>query len=455
MKYTPFIISTLFFSLFLAFTPAQAADPELAIRDASYGAGFVSQSESDPVVIEAGTTKLIRIKFKNTGTKAWLNEGRNYISAYTMEPRERSSVFYGHGAGWKSPKQIGRMTGTVQPGEIGELGVFLHAPLEVGTYKEEFYLSAENWSWVDGGYFFLEVNVVPAKTTKAPEVLKETNVSDKTIEKNETTITTATSTYEAKRIGLSKKSVEAVGGEQIKVIAIYQNTGASAWNGYNLVAGSQVALASVGTGVTFADGQWKDIDTILAVVDPVVAGDIVRQTFYFRAPRTQGDYTFTAGLAVDGTSLDQFDIDVHVTENAPLNYVAPTFDGSMPVLSESETPRLDAEPRIRVGITTEGSSLQFVSFEDDYTVFNGDMEVGVLPKTKIGIMTYAGGVYSFKGGEIDFRSNNPPRLEPVNTPHAVFTLLNLSRPMSWVGSGDFNKYRGALEYRKGTKDDVL
>jgi len=429
-------------------TPVAAADPDLTIRDEGYAARYVSQSELDPIAIEAGATKLVKIKFKNTGTKSWVNDGKNFISAYTMEPRDRDSVFFG--TGWNSPKQIGRMAGTVKPGEVGELGVFLHAPEKVGEYKEEFHLAAENWSWVENGYFYLDIKVVP----KTVDDIKD-NAHDSVETHGNASVpedSSASTTYEAKRIGLSKKSVDAVGGDQISVVAIYQNTGANAWGGYQLAAGAATSLASAGT--SFADHSWANGSVILAANDTVEASGIVRETFTFRAPKTKGDYTFTAGLQVDGQHLDSFDINVHVTENAPLNYVAPSFGDSADVV-DVETPRLSEEPRIRVGISTDDQTLQFVSYEDDYRVLNNGKEMGVLSQKKIAIIKYAGGVYSFDGGDVDFNTNGVIRLEPANDPHAVFTLMDVSRPMSWVGPGDFNKYRGALEYRKGEKDEVL
>jgi hypothetical protein len=446
MKNSFSFISVFVFIFVLATVPVQAADPDLTIRDDGFAATYVSQSESDPIILEAGETRLVKITLKNTGTKSWVNEGNHYISAYTMEPRERDSVFFGNGNGWDSPSQIGRMTDTIKPGEKGELGVFLHAPLEVGTYKEEFHLSAENWSWVDDGYFYLDINVVP-------KVVKEIKEPDDSKEITEV----VTSTYEAKRIGLSKKTVEAVGGERIKIVAIYQNIGKTEWNGYSLAAGLPAALASVGDTLSFADHGWMSGNIILAANDSIAAGGLVRETFYFRAPRDMGDYIFSAGLAVDGTSLDQFDINVHVTENASLNYVAPTFSDTTPIdIIEPEKPRLEEEPRIRVGLSTkEQTSLQFVSYEDDYKVFNGDKEMGVLPKKKIGIFKYASGMYSFDGSDMYFQTDSVIRLEPVSDSHAVFTLMNVSRPMSWVGPGDFNRYRGILEYRIGETDGIL
>ncbi len=455
MKRIFFFLFAFVFSTFFAYSPAHAADPDLKIRDDGFAARFVSQSVGDPITIEAGATQLVKIKFKNTGTKSWANEGSNYISAYTMEPRERDSVFFGNGNGWDSPRQIGRMTETVQPGSVGELGVFLHAPQEVGSYKEEFHLSAENWSWVDGGYFYLDVNVVE-RTVKVEETVvvedeKGTKEAKGTNDIDEVVL------HEAKRIGLSKKLVETVGGEKIKVVAIYQNTGETEWNGYSLAAGASAALASANTATSFADHEWKNENIILAANDAVAPGGLVRETFYFRAPSTVGEYTFTAGLAVDGTSLDQFNINVHVTENAPLNYTAPVFDSSSPVVvPDKEVPVLSEEPRIRVGLSTkEQTTLQFVSYEDDYRILNGDKEMGVLSKRKVGILKYASGMYSFDGSGIYFQTDAVIRLEPVYDPHTVFTLMNVSRPMSWVGAGDFNKYRGALEYQIGQKDGIL
>jgi len=431
-----------------------AADPALTIRDSAYSAKFVSQSEPDPVTIEAGATKWVKIKFKNTGTKSWVNEGKNFISAYTMEPRNRNSVFFG--TGWNSPQQIGRMAGTVKPGEVGELGVFLHAPEKVGTYKEEFHLAAENWSWIENGYFYLDIRVVPKIVDETQDISDSKTLSEGTGRDlsvpGATEEASSTTTYEAKRIGLSKKSVEAVGGDPVSVVAIYQNTGATAWSGYQLTSGAATSLASA--GASFADPSWTNGSVILAANDAIEQSGIVRHTFTFRAPKTAGNYTFTAGLQVDGQRLDTFDISVHVTENAPLNYVAPSF-GNSTEIGDIETPRLAEEPRIRVGISTDDQTLQFVSYEDDYRVLNDGEEVGVLPQKKIAIMTYLDGVYSFDGSDVIFQTTGVLRLEPVNNPHAVFTLMDVSRPMSWVGPGDFNKYRGVLEYRKGTKDDVL
>lgn len=456
----------------------QAKTLEVTIRDSAYQARFLSQSESDPVTIEAGKTALVKIRFKNTGTQTWKNEGAHYISAYTMEPRDRSSVFFG--SGWKSPRQIGRMAGTIAPGAIGELGIFLHAPNEPGSYVEKFYLAAENHSWVDGGYFFLQIKVIPASvasTVKAdvkdgdekllseiePEInqklLPETkkNSGDSSVNQDYPDIRKS---HTAKRIGLNVKDVRAKGGERIKVVVIYQNTSGAAWTKYHLSAAAPLSLASAENELTFADEEWKNNALVVEKEAAVPVDGFVRETFYIRAPKTMGSYLFSAQLHADDAPIDDIiSINVHVTENAPLAdpgvlVGAPSVQPSYDLLNPKE-PRLPEEPRIRVGLANSQNFIQFVSFEDDYRVRDGDAEIGILPQKKIGIVRYADGMYSFDGGDISIQTPNRIRLEPVNNSHAVFTLMNYERLAAWVAPDSFNKYRGAFEYQIGKKDSVL
>lgn len=115
--------------------------------------------------------------------------------------------------------------------------------------------------------------------------------------------------------------------------------------------------------------------------------------------------------------------------------------------TEQFIPRLSEEPKIRVGVWKPQTQVQFVSFEDDYKIFDGDKEVGVLAKKYIGVLNYADGVYSFSGGGVNFTTNNFIRLEPMTSWHSVFSLYNYEHFVGWKGKDNFNKYRGALEYR--------
>lgn len=273
------------------------------VRDDAYSAKFVSQSETDPIVMAAGSEKTVKIKFKNTGAISWNGGSGRYISAYTMEPRERVSIF--RGSGWASAKQTGKMAGIVKPGGVGELAINLKAPEEAGDYTEKFYLAAENYSWVKGGYFYLEIKVEPT----------------------------------------------------LSVAAVIPDEAAT-------------------------------------------------------------------------TTLSE------VVSSTPF------------------IPRLSEEPKIRVGVWKPQSVVQFVSFEDDYKIFDGEKEAGVLPKKYITILNYVDGIYSFNGAGINFTTNNFIRLEPVTSWRSVFLLYNYEHLVSWKGPMNFNKYRGALEYRLSEKGTI-
>ncbi|KKW42812.1 MAG: SpoIID/LytB domain protein [Candidatus Magasanikbacteria bacterium GW2011_GWA2_56_11] len=430
--------------LILLSLPAMAAEPEVAVKDTGYAAKYVSQSVPDPIVLAAGETKSVAIKFKNTGTTVWNSSGSRFISAYTMEPRYRASEF--RGRSWLSAGQTGKLAGITNPGQTGELIIDLVAPSKPGDYTERFYLAAENHTWVKGGYFYLQIKVTAATAKPAPPLPSDlpANVPADSVSSPQTA-------YRASRFILSRKAVTAVGGEQVKIVVGFQNTGTAAWPKYTLVPGGATALASVSP--SFADSAWQGRSLVLAREGNIGPGSILRETFLFRAPRVRGSYTASFELKANDAPVEggAFSIPVTVTEDAPTHYADPIFPGEDAVEPPAETPRLSAEPRIRVGLYKPDATVQFVSYDDDYNVYDGTDLVGVLEKNKVGFLSFADGQYSFKGGGMEFATGRYIRLEPAADARAVFTLLNYSREVSWKGSRNFNAYRGAIEYRL-TKD---
>jgi len=416
-----------------------AAEPAVTIRDSGYSAKFVSQSISDPIQIEAGKTKTVTIKFKNTGEYTWNGNPSHYISAYTMEPRERSSQF--SGASWLSTKQTAKIVGKVAPGQTGELKIDLKAPSKTGDYIEKFYLASENYSWLEGGYFYLKIKVVPAVEPVA-EVALEKELSEGIV---------PTAGYEVHRVFLTPKVVDNLtGGNKIKVIVGLQNTGEKGWDKFS--------LETLTEGV--ANDNWESVAVIDSWEQGVLSGGFLRKIFYFRAPTEKGEYTVSFQLKIDDLKLDEalVEIPVSVITNAPSGYIAPKFVGEEEIIpvSESaivETNRVGIEPRIRVGLKAPTYFVQFRSYQDDYSVFDGNIKKGVLEKGSKAVLKIKDGVYGFDSTSLDFDATQYVRLEPANNQHAVFDLLNMDRYMSWVGSADFNRYRGALEFRQGEIDE--
>ncbi len=420
-------IAIFLFAMFLSSASgAHAVDPKLTIKDSAYAAKLVSQSIPDPVQMEAGEVKTVVFKFKNIGTATWT--GSRFISAYTMEPRYRDSIF--KGGNWIAPRQSAKIEGTVKPGEMGELKLELKAPETAGEYKEEFYLAAENHTWVKGGYFYIDISVAPKK--KVTEAVEATTTAPVNV--------VSQNTYQATRVILSKKQIEARGGEIIPVIIGFQNTGTNPWTSYTLKSTAVNAENYAGTPKVLVEKQ----------VDVAPFG-VARETVSVSIPQRRGVYTIRLALIPNGTekASDLGVITVVVTEDAPVITEEEYTESVQPLV------RLSEEPRIRVGVwKNPEKGVEFVSVDEAYTVFDGEMMMGTLPPGVRVSMWKTGGVFYFKGGDLEFSTGNFIRLTPANNPHAVFRLPNYERLLSYRGKLSFNAYRGAMEYRTTNNSDA-
>lgn len=446
------LIATVFFA-----QTAQAANPKPTIRDNGHAAQYVSQTISDPITIEAGKTKTVTIKFKNTGTQTWysLNQhtnGYRHVSAYTMEPRYRDSVF--KGSNWLSAKQTASITKDTAPGGIAELKIELKAPNKAGEYREEFYLAAESWTWIKNGYFYLDINVVEASGAVSP--LTQTN-DQPAADSVDAEIINETENRLARVITQNTKEVSVPGGQEVMFIVVYRNKGDATWDSYQLHAASGSGLRAASANLSFADDSWQGLAIVRKTNTSIEPQEIFRESFTFRAPADKGEYTVTFFLASDGNEIEgsQAHVNVNVTENAPINYTPPTFSDTS-VVKPSE-PRLEQEPRIRVGLVGEGTTIQVVSYDDDYIVYDGQTKLGELPRRSVAVITHTGDGYGFRGAGKTFTAISYFRLVPKNNQYAVFTILKglKDRSVDWVGPSEFMRYRGTLEYRKGEVDGQL
>lgn len=129
-----------------------------------------ADASGDTVVrVEAGKMKQVTLKFKNAGSYVWRGKGKSYVSLYATGPYKRKSVFW-HSA-WPSRTQVARMDeATVKPGATGRVTFTLHAPLQTGTYTEQFQLAVENVAWIFGSVARVKIEVVPEQVTAETSV---------------------------------------------------------------------------------------------------------------------------------------------------------------------------------------------------------------------------------------------------------------------------------------------
>lgn len=413
-----------------------SAAHDLVIRDgAAYAAKYVSQSVLDPIPMQAGETKTVEVVFRNMGTATWKASGARALAAFTVEPKYRVSPF--QAAGWVAKDQPGKIAADVAPGKTGKLLLKLTAPDKPGVYTEKFHLAAENYSWVKGGYFFVKIDVKPKSVTSptapAPSTSAPTPVS--------------TNAYNASRMATSIKTVSTVGGEQVRVTVVYKNTGTAPWKNYSVHSNAPAVVAGL-TSLSFADAEWVNASLVTNKTTEVQPGEVVRETFFFRAPRKQGNYVASFTLQADGKTFSETEarIDVNVTADAPAHYVEPHAGSAVPSLP-ADVPRMQEEPRIRVGVWKPTGAVQFRSNDDEYTVFDGENAVAVLPIGRVATLTYSAGTYTFTADGISVTSKSYIRLQPVNNPRSIFALVNQEKKVTWKGPNNFNTYRGAMEYR--------
>ncbi len=429
-----FIIRTFFLITvcvlgFLAYTvPTYAADPKHTISNPAFAARLVKQSIPDPVRMEAGSTKTLIFTFKNVGTATWNAGLKNYLSAYTVEPRYRDSLF--RGTNWTSARQTAKLPGIVSPGQTVDLVVELTAPEKPGEYIEEFYLASENTTWVKGGYFYVKISVT------SPSIATTTTEAQQTTSHNseKTSVETASiGAYHAQRMFVNKKQVEVSGGSSIPLIMGIQNIGSQPWNGYTL-------------SVTPVNAENKaGVTQFVSEKTNVIAPEsVVREEFEITAPQRRGVYVMRFVITTDGatTPLSVGTVTVNVIEDASI-----ITESEYAVQAEPLT-RMAEEPRIRVGIWKDPpKGVEFVSDEDSYDVYDGETRVGtILPGVRVS-MWQSSGMYYFQGGELSFSTTNYIRLAPEINPRAVFRLPNYERLLSYRGKLSFNAYRGAVEYR--------
>lgn len=252
------------------------------------------------------------VGFKNTGSREWRSDGKNYISVYSAKPYYRKSQFIS--PLWEKEEKPGRLRDArVAPGAIGYFEIKLKAPEKPGTYNEVFALAVEELAWIGNGQFTIPITVEERPAYAAALLLKSDN-------------------------DLVLKQ-----GEEINVKVGWKNSGNVAWKERKIVSKSLEMASDTSLAPSlFASSKWPS-STELARVnnDPVLPGQIGFVDFAIRAPNRKGKFAIRFAMIADGHEVTGGEVEFigNVTDETILN--------NLPAI---EPLGLTAEPNLRVGL---------------------------------------------------------------------------------------------------------
>lgn len=399
-----------------------------------YEAQVTRQSHTTFTLAEGEKTALT-VRVKNTGSKEWTRNGKNYISVYTQSPKYRTSIFATHE--WKDATHPVLMKeDRVAPGEFATIIIPLATPSGRGgrTYTEIFQLAAEDSAWIPGSSFSVTIQIPPKISVTKPLPLPPTPLAQVV-------------SYKALRLIQSHRLVETAGGQDIVFRVGFKNIGGTPWVTRE-IRNSETAVAATGVSSKFAHTSWLGSDRVLKLASGSVnPGGLDMYEFTFRTPAKVGEYKAQFQLFVSETPVDggAFEIPVTVTQDAP------TLESPIQFIGQEE---LVPEPRIRVGLFKLDAVAQIRS-SFPYRIISADKTVlGELPPNTLATLSYSPSSqrYTIEASGISIIQKDYFRLEPTQTGSYLEVASHEDRP-SWNKKLNFNTFRDTLEIRYSGKNE--
>lgn len=136
----------------------------------------LAKTTNTNIILKSGETATLTVFLKNTGSRAWRNSGKNFISYYADVPRYRTSNF--KNKVWFSSIQPSKLKETIiRPGQIGSFIFSFTAPAASGVYKEKFRAAAENLAWIPKSNLKIIITVPENEVIQASNPVPEEKLS--------------------------------------------------------------------------------------------------------------------------------------------------------------------------------------------------------------------------------------------------------------------------------------
>lgn len=309
--------------------------------------------------IDVGEHVTAHFVFKNTGTKTWLRDSKDYVSIYAVEgTKERKSLFKDFL--WLGETHAIKMKeGQVKPGEIAHFELELRAPPAPGSYQEMFALAAENTAWISGSQVTL-----PIKVPLTGEFVATAPPGDDVF----TSVTDAQAQpkgdYAAFLLLRSTQALTLLGNGRQELTFGFKNVGKVIWNSRAMRIKSITPVLADNLS-SIRDDSWIDASFPTKITGSTNQGEIGFLTFKIKAPVKKGNYTASFELVADNQLVEGGQIDIPITVTAdgyieprlpvspsrpatPTNSNQPSLTNLVPLNGDLST--LSPEPMIRVGL---------------------------------------------------------------------------------------------------------
>ena len=412
-----FFISFFFLALLGAPLPINAAG-KAAAKVPKYAAQELIRS-AQKIQLAPGESLDFTIGFKNTGSTAWLAGGERTVTVFTA--KKGQSVFYDES--WLAENQPGRMVEDVtNSGAIGRFRFTLYAPVEPGTYKENFALYAGKTEAVAGGSFSVEVTVDSQFAKPGQRVPG----------------------FKAMMLLVSDRGLNLDAGQTKEFRVAFKNIGRTTWK----KAGSQpiTLRAENGSAVSFRHPSWSQDVAARLPADEVKPGQLVFLSFSLTAPSGGGQFTPKFTLTAGDGLIEGGEVEIPVEVRAGL------VPSQVDELTVSEFAGAGSRgPNVRVGLFS-GTDPVVVAADGPYTVYDyNDNAVKTISGVSSVSFDFNSYTYSISSGGWTWTSPRHIRLTPVDPAATIFEISSLQNRPSWDTSINFNRFRGSLEMMFSSK----